>query len=92
MVQWMAISCEFDSVRESCRRQGYGESLIHAAIQQIRDRRLQCVNLHVDPTRSAAVALYKKNGFLVEITVKSYYAADRDAYRMVLQLTSPEGL
>ena len=80
------------TVREICRRQGYGEALIHAAIQQLRDRRLQCVNLHVDPTRSAAVALYKKNGFLVETTVKSYYAADRDAYRMVLQLSSPDAL
>lgn len=50
------------------------------------------MNLHVDPTRSAAVALYKKNGFVVETTVKSYYAADRDAYRMVLQLTSPDAL
>lgn len=78
------------TVRETCRKQGYGEALIDAAVQQIRDRRLQCVNLHVDPARSAAVALYKKKGFYVETTIKSYYAADRDAYRMVLQLISPE--
>ena len=83
MVQWMAISCQSTqfgvdmnncvvTVRETCRRQGYGEALIHAAVQQIRDRKLQCVNLHVDPTCSAAVALYKKNGFFVETTMKSY--------------------
>ncbi|KAG0557676.1 hypothetical protein KC19_11G148900 [Ceratodon purpureus] len=94
MYSWTSLAASITklAVRDTCRRQGYGEALIHAAVQHIRDRRLQCVNLHVDPTRSAAVALYKKNGFLIETTVKSYYAADRDAYRMALQLTSPDAL
>lgn len=92
MYSWTSLAASITklAVRETCRKQGYGEALIDAAVQQIRDRRLQCVNLHVDPARSAAVALYKKKGFYVETTIKSYYAADRDAYRMVLQLISPE--
>lgn len=76
------------AVRETCRRQGYGEALLLAAIQQLRMRKVQCVNLHVDPSRTAAVTLYKKLGFSLETVVTSYYAPDRDAYRMVLDLTS----
>jgi GNAT superfamily N-acetyltransferase len=79
---------ELSFFRESCRRQGYGEALLQSAIQQIQARKLQCVNLHVDPTRVAAVALYEKIGFHVDTVVHSYYAPNRDAYRMVLELTS----
>lgn len=76
------------AVRETCRRQGYGEALLLAAIQQLHKRKVQCVNLHVDPSRTAAVTLYKKLGFSLETVVTSYYAPGRDAYRMVLDLTS----
>jgi GNAT superfamily N-acetyltransferase len=94
MWQWYCQSCPVYwsllyavAVRESCRRQGYGEALLQSAIQQIQARRLQCVNLHVDPTRVAAVALYEKIGFHVDTVVHSYYAPNRDAYRMVLELS-----
>ncbi|CAK9269938.1 unnamed protein product [Sphagnum jensenii] len=90
MYSWSSLAASITklAVRESCRRQGYGEALLQSAIQQIQARRLQCVNLHVDPTRVAAVALYEKIGFHVDTVVHSYYAPNRDAYRMVLELTS----
>ena len=72
------------AVKESCRRQGHGEALLRAAIEKCRSRKVQRVSLHVDPTRIAAVNLYKKHGFQVDCLVKSYYSADRDAYRMYL--------
>lgn len=72
------------AVKESCRRQGHGEALLRAAIEKCRSRKIQRVSLHVDPTRIAAVNLYKKHGFQVDCLVKSYYSADRDAYRMYL--------
>ena len=47
---------------------------------------MQRVILHVDPARAAAVALYRKAGFQVDATVEGYYAPQRDAYRMFMDL------
>ncbi|BBN09539.1 hypothetical protein MPTK1_4g20560 [Marchantia polymorpha subsp. ruderalis] len=76
------------AVRENCRRQGYGETLLRAAIEKVRSRKVMCVSLHVDPLREPAFSLYKKLGFEVETLVHSYYAPQRDAYRMVLTFDS----
>ena len=74
------------AVKESCRRQGHGEALLRAAVERCRGRRVQRVILHVDPARAAAVALYRKAGFQVDATVEGYYAPQRDAYRMFMDL------
>jgi len=74
------------AVKESCRRQGHGEALLAAAVERCRRRKIQRLSLHVDPTRTAAVALYRKAGFQVDTTVEGYYAPHRDAYRMYLDL------
>ncbi|KAF8672443.1 hypothetical protein HU200_049654 [Digitaria exilis] len=78
-----ATSC---AVKESCRRQGHGEALLAAAMARCRRRKVQRVSLHVDPARTAAVALYRKVGFQVDATVVGYYAPQRDAYRMYIDL------
>jgi ribosomal protein S18 acetylase RimI-like enzyme len=44
------------------------------------------VSLHVDPARTAAVALYGKAGFQVDATVEGYYSPQRSAYRMYIDL------
>ncbi|KAF0930998.1 hypothetical protein E2562_038559 [Oryza meyeriana var. granulata] len=75
------------AVKESCRRQGHGESLLRAAVESCRRRRVQRVSLHVDPARTAAVALYRKVGFQVDATVEGYYAPHRNAYRMYMDLS-----
>ncbi|CAN6310585.1 unnamed protein product [Urochloa humidicola] len=74
------------AVRENCRRQGHGEALLRAAVEKCRGRRVQRVILHVDPARTAAVALYRKAGFQVDATVEGYYAPGNDAYRMYMDL------
>ncbi|CAN6323591.1 unnamed protein product [Urochloa humidicola] len=74
------------AVKESCRRQGHGEALLAAAVERCRRRKVQRVSLHVDPARTAAVALYTKAGFQVDATVVGYYAPQRDAYRMYMDL------
>lgn len=74
------------AVKESCRRQGHGEALLAAAVARCRRRKVQRVSLHVDPARTAAVALYRKVGFQVDATVVGYYAPQRDAYRMYMDL------
>ncbi|KAJ7531859.1 hypothetical protein O6H91_14G061700 [Diphasiastrum complanatum] len=80
----LAASITKLAVREAFRRQGFGEALLRAALEKCHARRVLCVNLHVDPTRIAAVALYKKIGFEIDTLIQSYYAPRRDAYRMVL--------
>eukprot|EP00249_Psilotum_nudum_P006934 c20168_g1_i1 orf=319-1002(-) len=74
------------AVKENFRRQGYGESLLKEAILKCRSSSAQRVILHVDPTRTAALALYMKLGFNIDALVRSYYSPKRDAYRMFLDL------
>ena len=73
-------------MKESCRRQGLGEALLQAAVERCRRKRVQRVSLHVDPTRTPAVALYRKAGFQVDATVEGYYSPQRNAYRMYMDL------
>lgn len=84
----LAASITKLAVRESCRRQGYGEALVKAVVEKARSKRVLCVNLHVDPLRAPALNLYRKLGFEIDALVHSYYAPNRDAYRMVLTFAS----
>lgn len=72
------------AVRETCRRQGYGEALLKTAIEKCKTRNIQRLSLHVDPLRVDAVSLYKKLGFRIDTLIQSYYSQDRHAYRMFL--------
>ncbi|KAH7278667.1 hypothetical protein KP509_38G051500 [Ceratopteris richardii] len=72
------------AVRQCYRKQGYGWSLMKAAISKCRARSVCRVTLHVDPTREAAMGLYKKLGFQLDTVVHDYYAPQRDAYRMFI--------
>ncbi|KAL0537128.1 hypothetical protein IC582_026098 [Cucumis melo] len=70
---------------QKCRRQGHGETLLKAAIEKCRTRNIQRIGLHVDPSMTAAMNLYKKLGFQVDSSIEGYYPGDRDAYRMYLE-------
>ncbi|XP_006350048.1 putative ribosomal-protein-alanine acetyltransferase [Solanum tuberosum] len=72
------------AVKENYRGQGHGEKLLEAAVQKCRTRNVHRISLHVDPTRTAAMQLYKKLGFQVDTLVEGYYSSDRNAYRMYL--------
>ncbi|KAK9676797.1 hypothetical protein RND81_11G101700 [Saponaria officinalis] len=74
------------AVKDKYRGRGYGEALLKAAISKCRARNIQRISLHVDPSRKPAVNLYQKLGFRIDSTVEKYYSADRDAYRMYLDL------
>lgn len=71
-------------VKENYRGLGHGEILLKAAVQKCRTRNVHRISLHVDPTRIAAMQLYKKLGFQVDSLVEGYYSSDRNAYRMYL--------
>lgn len=72
------------AVKENYRRQGHGEAMLEAAIKNCRTRNIGRITLHVDPSRTPAMSLYKKHGFQIDSMIKSYYSSDRDAYRMYL--------
>ena len=87
MTESCAQNCKLlVAVKENCRRQGHGEALLAAAVERCRRRKIQRLSLHVDPTRTAAVALYRKAGFQVDTTIEGYYAPHRDAYWMYFDL------
>ncbi|GMG98584.1 hypothetical protein Nepgr_000424 [Nepenthes gracilis] len=73
------------AVKEKYRRLGYGEALLRAAIGKCRARSIHRISLHVDPSRTPAVNLYRKLGFRIDSLIERYYSSNRDAYRMYLE-------
>lgn len=71
-------------MKEGYRRQGHGEALLEEAIKKCRARSVHRISLHVDPSRTPAVTLYKKFGFRIDDLIEGYYSPDRNAYRMYL--------
>ncbi|KAM3320726.1 hypothetical protein P3S67_007928 [Capsicum chacoense] len=87
MYSWPSSLCACITklaVKENYRGLGHGEILLKAAVQKCRTRNVHRISLHVDPTRTAAMQLYKKLGFQVDTLVEGYYSSDRNAYRMYL--------
>ncbi|MCO5585627.1 hypothetical protein L7F22_039562 [Adiantum nelumboides] len=76
-------------VRDCYRKQGYGQALLKAAILKCQTRPICRITLHVDPTREAAMNLYKKMGFRIDTVVFDYYAPRRDAHRMFMDFERP---
>ena len=62
---WDALDCNLEDlfVEESARRTGLGEELVVAAIERAAARGCARVELDVNESNAAAVALYKKLGF-----------------------------
>lgn len=87
VVEWRSLAGSVSKlvVAERARRKGIGEAVLRASLAHLFGaRRVMCVNLHVDPSRKPAVALYAKLGWRLDGAVKDYYATGRDAHRMVL--------
>ncbi|HXD59870.1 MAG TPA: GNAT family N-acetyltransferase [Thermoleophilaceae bacterium] len=62
---WDALDCNLEDlfVEESARRTGLGEELVVAAIERAAARGCARVELDVNESNAAAVALYEKLGF-----------------------------
>lgn len=87
MYSWPSSLCASITklaVKEGYRRQGHGEALLEEAIKKCRTRSVHRISLHVDPSRTPAVTLYKKFGFRIDDLIEGYYSPDRNAYRMYL--------
>ncbi len=59
-------------VRKMHRRQGVGSALLQAAFDWARRRRIEALTLGVFPHNTAAIALYRKMGFVETGRVENY--------------------
>ena len=65
-------------VRREYRRQGIGEMLLIAGIEQAMSRRVEVVTLEVRVSNDAAIGLYSKYGFAERGLRKAYYKDNRE--------------
>ncbi len=81
-------------VRGSRRGEGVGDALVRACVQWAAGRGAREVVLHVFPHNAAAIALYRKHGFVERGVLRSAYprrSGERwDAIRMTLPLAPPQ--
>jgi ribosomal-protein-alanine N-acetyltransferase len=68
------------------RRKGVGEALVAKAMENMQFYKAKHCFLEVRVTNTAAVSLYRKLGFQVTRTIRSYYADGEDAYVMSREL------
>lgn len=78
----------------AARGQGVGRALVQNAVDSSRDEGLEAVRLHVWVGNTAAVALYRSEGFAVVRRLRGFYpdgafAGAPDAYDMVRRLVDP---
>jgi ribosomal-protein-alanine N-acetyltransferase len=75
------------AVRPDCRGLGLGDAMMRYAIAKVRGAGATFMTLEVRRSNTPAVTLYKKLGFEIMGTRKSYYTKpDEDAYVMALVL------
>jgi len=75
------------AVHPAYRRQGVGQSLLGATVEESRNRNLNRVTLEVRKSNEAAQRLYQSLGFVARGVRRNYYSDDgEDALVMVLQL------
>lgn len=70
------------------RRKGIGEALVTKAMENMRLYKAKQCFLEVRVANTAAVNLYKKLGYEVSRTIRSYYADGEDAHVMTRELPS----
>jgi len=75
------------AVHPDCRGLGLGEAMMRYAIAKSREAAAAFITLEVRQSNTPALTLYKKLGFEIVGTRKSYYTnPDEDAYVMALVL------
>ena len=79
------------NVDPTCQKQGIGLRLLHAAVKEAKQHAITKIRLEVSPGNHAAIALYKKEGFVPVTRLKNYYyynhKGSRDAIRMIKELS-----
>jgi ribosomal-protein-alanine N-acetyltransferase len=70
------------AVEPGARRQGQGRALLEAALERAREAGAAAIHLEVRVTNAAALALYRRLGFVEVGRRRSYYADGTDAFLM----------
>jgi ribosomal-protein-alanine N-acetyltransferase len=70
------------SVHDVYRNQGIGTALLNEFLAAMKHRRVTKVELEVRTSNHAALAFYKKQGFLHQHTIERFYQNGDDAYVM----------
>lgn len=73
-------------VNPNIRKKGYGSFLMEHLIERARSAQCEYMTLEVRPSNVAALALYKKFGFIQVNVSKNYYPDGEDALVMTLAL------
>jgi [ribosomal protein S18]-alanine N-acetyltransferase len=73
-------------VLESYRRQSVGSLLLEAAEREAVFRGITRMYLETATTNKAAIALWKKHGYVETATIKNYYGRGQNAFEMQKQL------
>jgi ribosomal-protein-alanine N-acetyltransferase len=69
-------------VLESYRRQSVGSKLLEAGEQEASARGASIMYLETATTNKAAIALWKKHGYLEAATLENYYGRGQNAFEM----------
>jgi [ribosomal protein S18]-alanine N-acetyltransferase len=73
-------------VNPLARKKGYGSFLMQQLIERARNAQCEYMTLEVRPSNVAALALYKKFGFIQVNVSKNYYPDGEDALVMTMAL------
>ena len=74
------------SIQSRYRKQGIGTALLNEFLRIMRHLSVTEVELEVRTTNRGALAFYKKQGFLLQHTLKQFYQNGDDAYVMKKKL------
>ncbi|MGI6498646.1 MAG: ribosomal protein S18-alanine N-acetyltransferase [Oscillospiraceae bacterium] len=77
------------AVHPGCRRQGIGQALLRALLEEARARKMACLTLEVRESNVPAIRLYMAQGFEVAGRRRRYYEKPpEDAILMTIPLES----
>ncbi len=77
------------AIGEKFRRQGVAECLLAHVFTECREKGLQRAWLEVRASNQAAIALYRKQGFVADAIRNGYYRDGEDAVLMVRDFPGP---
>ena len=77
-------------VAEKFRRRGIGSTLLGESERNLGLRGVRTVLLETAATNDVGVAFWQRHGYVVAVTLKSYYLGRLDAYEMRKILSAPE--
>lgn len=79
------------AIRGERRRQGLGEGLLRALLDKARELGCRTAQLEVRPSNRAALALYRKHGFIEVGRRKNYYRAEGEDAILLERAVAAEG-